>query len=225
MLLQRRRASRHQHDPGRANPYYGFGYRPDWPSILSIAHDTVLGNRLYVMTDRPCTLAGAQNVLPLTIGDGSLVIVTGATVLNVKFLLTLSGAVPQGSAWSWGSGGAGPCNLFDPVSGHAPNPGAGDCADVPGPYTPPPPPATVIAAIPDGAVAHLTFDQPIILTGAAPDDAITFDGQAASAVFSESATTLQFALPNYVTPGSVWAIARQPDWIVPAIANPAGGVF
>src|SRR5690349_9006369 len=61
------RPSRHA---GRhANPLYGYGYNPAWPSILSVAHDEANGGRLFVVTDRPCVLSPPANStrLPLAV--------------------------------------------------------------------------------------------------------------------------------------------------------------
>jgi len=60
--------TRHRHAPDRADPLYGYGYRPDWPSILSVAHDTTDAARVFVITDRPCVLYGPG--LPLTVVGG-----------------------------------------------------------------------------------------------------------------------------------------------------------
>ena len=63
-ILQRRVPS-HRRSVDPANPLYGFDYRPDWPSILSIAHDEADRGKLFVITDRPCILVSAD--LPLDV--------------------------------------------------------------------------------------------------------------------------------------------------------------
>ena len=100
-----------------ADPYYGYGYRPDWPSILSVAHDTLAGENLYVIMDRPCTLLGID--LPLVVhgaGGEALAIVAAAMVLPNKFQVTLSDAVPAGATWAWSGGEEGGAQLVDAVA-------------------------------------------------------------------------------------------------------------
>ena len=220
MLLQRRRGAHgHRTDAQRFNPLYGYGYNPAWPSILSIAHDTADGAGLYVVTDRPCVLIGPA--LPLDIGGLSIVAAT--TVLPVKFRLTIENAVPQGAAWHWGAGSS---QLYDPITGNGLNAGAGYCADIPGPYTPPPPPvyANVTTQTASGATCTLTFDQPIVLSGAPVDDAILFDGAAATGVVNIDAYTLGFDVP-FASEGSTWSIVRQPAWITTLVSVPQSGAF
>jgi len=222
MLLQRRHRAGHaghRSDPQRVNPLYGYGYRPDWPSILSVAHDVTDGARLYVITDRPCVLLSPS--LPLEVAG--LSIVDATTILPVKFRLTMSDAVPQGAAWQWLAGGT---QLYDPITGSALNAAAGNCADVPGPYTPPPPPVTanVVAQSASGAACTLTFDQPIALSGGSIDDAILFDGQPATGVVNVDASTLGFDVP-FASEGSTWSIVRQPAWITTPLTVPQNGAF
>jgi hypothetical protein len=204
------------------NPYYGHGYRPDWPSILSVAHDVADGGALYVVTDRPCTLAGPT--LPLAVaGKG---VIGAATVLPVKFRLAMSGAIPRDAAWVWGTG---PCQLTDPVSGHAPNWASGNCADIPGPYTPPPPANVVGTSYGTSGTAgwaELTFDRAVILSGGPPDSTILFAGvYAATAASAVSLVTLRFELPMAMSPGGAWAIGGQPSWIDSPLTWPAAGTF
>ncbi len=220
MLLQRRRAANAlRHDGQRLNPLYGYGYRPDWPSILSIAHDVSDGGRLFIITDRPCALLSPS--LPLEVAG--LSILDAATILPVKFRLTMSGAVPQGAAWQWMGNNS---QLYDPITGYGVNATSGNCADVPGPYTPPPPPVTanVVAQSASGATCTLTFDQPIILSGGAVDDAILFDGAAGTGVVNVDASTLGFNVP-FASEGSTWSIVRQPAWITTLLTVPQGGGF
>src|SRR4051794_31772096 len=140
-MILKRYPYRPRHEHERPDPSYGVGYRPDWPSILSVAHDTADGGRLYVVTDRPCVIvppSPGPPALPLVVaGEGGLTVVGAVEILPVKFRIAMSGAVPAGAAWSWTTG---PCALIDPVSNHAPNAAAGACADTPGPYPPPAPP-------------------------------------------------------------------------------------
>jgi len=73
-ILQRRVPS-HRRSVDPANPLYGFDYRPDWPSILSIAHDEADGGKLFVITDRPCILVSAD--LPLSVDNRFIVDAVG----------------------------------------------------------------------------------------------------------------------------------------------------
>src|SRR5258706_339062 len=101
MLLQRRRAANAlRHDGQRLNPLYGYGYRPDWPSILSIAHDVSDGGRLFIITDRPCALLSPS--LPLEVAGLSILGAATTGVVNVD-ASTLGFNVPfasEGSTWS-----------------------------------------------------------------------------------------------------------------------------
>lgn len=216
------RPPRPRHNPAPPNVLYGYAYNPNWPSILSIAHDETDGGALFVITDRPCTLGGIATVLPLSLPDApGLVIVQASGILPVKFRLSLSGAVPRGTPWTWGDGA---CDLSGIVSGHIPNAGAGSCADIPGPYTPLPP-AGVVQASAYGSYCTLAFDQPIALNGDPVDGAILFDGQPATGVTQPDPHSLQFATSTYVTSGSTWSVVSQPAWIVGALTWPADGVF
>jgi hypothetical protein len=158
-------------------PGYGVGYRPDWPSILSVAHDTADGGRLFVVTDRPCVIVPGPLTLPLSVaGAGGPSVVAATEVLAVMFRVRMSGAVPAGAAWAWGSGASA---LIDPVSNHAPNPAAGFCADTPGPYPPPAAPTLVAAEFgPDGDAAYvrLAFDRPISIAGLDATQVRVFEG-------------------------------------------------
>lgn len=198
---------------------YGYGYNPAWPSVLSVAHDETDGGRLFVVTDRPCVLVSAA--LPLEVAG--LSIINATTILPVKFLLSMSDAVPQGAAWQWLAGST---QLYDPITGFGLNAASGQCADVPGPYTPPPPPITanVVAQSASGATCTLTFDQPIVLSGAGIDDAIVFDGAPATGVVNIDASTLGFDVP-FAGEGSTWNIVRQPAWITTPLTVPQSGAF
>src|SRR5215213_4408333 len=94
------RVRRPRHTPDWRVPGYGVGYNPAWPSILSVAHDEADGGRLFVVTDRPCVLLGSAAGLPIAVAG--LSVLDCVEVLPVKFALAMSGAVPQGSAWTWG---------------------------------------------------------------------------------------------------------------------------
>jgi len=213
--LFRRKGSAH------ADPFYGYGYNPAWPSILSVAHDEEDGGSLFIILDRPCVLAGLT--LPLIVPESGtpLTIVAAEMVLPVKLRVTLSDAVPLHAAWRW-SGGS--CSLYDPITGNFPNAGAGDCADFPGPYTPPVP-ATVIAATATGFGGTLQFDRPITLLSTAPDDAVLFDGIAPMAVANYAPDTLGFECSNFLAPGASWQIVRQPAWVATIVAQPVDGTF
>jgi len=217
-VLKRHVPARHR-SPAPTDLRYGYGYNPAWPSILSVAHDVTDGSRLYVITDRPCVLAGPS--LPLEVAGLSIVAAT--TMLPVKFRLTMSDAVPQGAAWQWLAGGT---QLYDPITGHGLNAASGECADAPGPYTPPPPPVTanVVAQSASGATCTLTFDQPIVLSGGAIDDAIVFDGAPATGVVNVDANTLGFDVP-FASEGSTWSIVRQPSWVTTPLTVPQSGAF
>jgi hypothetical protein len=236
VFTQPARAARHRPAAPAANAPYALAYaphNPTWPSILSVAHDEADGGALFVITDRPCLLTGAADGLPLTVhGAGGVPrVVLGVTqVLPVKFRLALTGAVPRGQAWSWGPPVAGGANLYDPVTNNRLNAAAGDCADVPGPYTPPPPAVVVASAYGVGGTggwATLTFDRPVTLApGAVPDDAITFSaGYVASSVSQQDATTLYFELATAVYTGAPWSVNRQPDWVSSPVAWPQSGNF
>ena len=169
ILKRKRPRLPHRTHPG--DPFYGYGYDPSWPSILSVAHDTTDGGRLFVITDRPVVSVGSAASLPISVA--SLSVVAATQVLPFKFRLTMSGAVPQGSAWAWGSGGDD--DLVDPITNNPLNPSSGNCSDVPGPYTPPVLPAVVLSATIAGPnLADLTFDQTVTLIGGpfAPDGSI-----------------------------------------------------
>ncbi|HEY7118388.1 MAG TPA: hypothetical protein VH475_17495, partial [Tepidisphaeraceae bacterium] len=83
----------------------------------------------------------------------------------------------------------------------------------------------VVAADAQGSTCTLTFDRPMVLTGAPADDSITFDDQIATAVVNVSPTTLEFTLPSGVSPGSQWVIGAQPPWIATPVTAPASGNF
>jgi hypothetical protein len=158
MILQRHRPSRHRHDHTRADPLYGFGYRPDWPSILSVAHDTTDGARVFIIMDRPCVLYGPA--LPFTVAGGGS-IVDATTLLPVKFRVAFAGAIPQGASWAWGADAT---QLIDPVSGHGPNVASGFCADVPGPHTVPHVTIETVETLGDvGDAVRIIFSGPVQL--------------------------------------------------------------
>ena len=204
-----------------ADPLYGHGYDPDHPSILSVAHDEQDGGRLFLITDRPCTMdtSGAAD-LPLSVA--ALAVVGAEVVAPIKFRLALSGPVPAQSPWRWG----GAISYFRGIDGKPMNAGGGTCADHPGPYVPPPP-AVVAYAWAYEYNARLTFDRPVTLAPDAPtpDDAITFDGQTPTYVSQHDAWTIAFNTNSYLNPGSTWAINWRPAWVVTALAAPAGGTF
>jgi len=207
--------------PGTDSTFYGYGYNPSWPSILSVAHDEADGGSLFIIMDRPCVLAGLT--LPLVVPESGtpLAIVAAEMILPVKFKLTFSDAVPLHAAWRW-SGGS--CSLYDPITGNYPNAGGGECADFPGPYTPPAP-ATVIAATAMGYGCTLQFDRPIALFGTSPDDAVLFDGVAPMAVANYAPDTLGFECANFLAAGAAWQIVRQPAWVATVLAQPVDGTF
>jgi hypothetical protein len=217
-LRRRRTPHESRHDGVPANPLYGYGYNPSWPSILSVAHDEANGGRVFVITDRPCALVNPA-ALPLSLAG--LSIVDAVDVLPIKFRLWMSGPVPAGAAWGWGPDGYG---LIDPITSHVLNAAGGDCADVPGPYTPLPP-AAVIAAYGSGTTAVLQFDRPVALTGDMPDDAITFNGMAATSATNVDNDTISFGLGGFVMAGDPWAITRQPAWITTALLWPSAGTL
>jgi hypothetical protein len=218
MLLQRRRTTTAaRHEAQRANPLYGYGYFPNWPSILSVAHDEANGGRVFIITDRPCVLVNPPTGLPLSLAG--LDVLWAQAILPVKFRLWMNGPVPPGSPWVWASGGSG---IVDAITGNMLNPAGGSCADLPGPYAPLPG-VLVVAVAASGDTATLTFDRPVVLTGDPPDDAITFGGQIASAVVNVDGTTLSFTLPGLITPGDEWIISRQPAWIVNEVGVPQSG--
>lgn len=179
--LHRRRRS----EP-RLDPNYGVGYRPDWPSILSVAHDETDGGRLFLITDRPCVLVPGPLALPLSVGG--LSILGASEILPIKFRLEMSGPVPQGAAWTWGPGAS---SLIDPLSNHAPNPASGFCADTPGPYGPPAPLTLVFASF-DAitAILRLGFDRPIDIGGLVANQLIVDDGDSGTRYGGIGAGTL-----------------------------------
>lgn len=221
-ILHRKLPSHHR-NPDPADALYGYGYDPNWPSILSIAHDETDGGKLFVITDRPCGLNSAA--LPLQVAG--LAVLDASEILPIKFSVGMNGAVPQGATWRWTGNNS---QIYDLRTGIGPNAGAGTCADVPGPYTPPPP-ANVISAVAMGSNCTLAFDRRIVLVPPSPlptptpDDAITFDGQVANSVGMADATTLLFNVSVPVGSGSVWNIARQPAWMATMLAWPASGMF
>lgn len=235
--FRRPQAARARHgaaSPNRpyAHPFYPFD--PSSPSILSVAHDTADGAALFVITDRPVSLAGgAAFDLPLSIdaagGYPLRVLSAAATSVPVKFRLQLSGPVPAGAAWAWGPFVPGGADLVDPVTNHPLNAGSGDCADVPGPYVPPPPAnvvSTSYGSTGSEGWANLTFDRPVILNNLSVDDAVIFAGfYAATRVEQVSADTLSFYLSMPVSSGQSWAVTRQPAWVQSPVAWPQGGTF
>jgi len=216
-------------NPAHADPFYGYGYNPNWPSILSVAHDEEDGGKLFMIMDRPCVLYDA--FLPLEIVGSSLVVVGAVMVLPVKCHLMMNGAVTLGAMWRWPGNNS---HIYDPKTGIGPNSAMGTIADFPGPYAPPAA-ANVVSAVAGGNVCTLTFDQPMVLVGGpgpiVPDDAIVFDDGsgpvAATSVQNAPGDwyTLQFAVPDYLGSGATWAITRQPVWMTTAVAWPAGGTF
>jgi hypothetical protein len=188
-MLLKRYPYRPRRDHDRPDPAYGVGYRPDWPSILSVAHDTTDGGAVFVVTDRPCVIVPGPLALPLIVAGLSVAAAT--EVLPVKFRVAMSAAVPAGSAWTWGAGGAGPCSLVDPVTNHAPNPASGSCADSPGPYPPPGPLVLVAAELgadPFGEyLVTLTFDRAIDVAALDPSQVTLDDAAGAGWVYAGAA--------------------------------------
>lgn len=202
---------------------YGVGYNPAWPSILSVAHDESDGGRLFIVTDRPCVLVGTGLVLPLSVGG--LAVIDAEAILPIKFRLGMDGAVPQGAAWTWGSDA---CDLIDPITSHAPNPGTGFCADVPGPYVPPTP-ANVIATTleGEGLVVSFEFDRAITLQGSPPftmDDAIQVNDANPIDAYQPAANGIALVFAAEVSPGSGWNINRTPAWCATPLATGSGTV-
>jgi hypothetical protein len=215
------RSSRGRHSSHPSNPFYGYGYNPNWPSILSVAHDESDGGKLFVITDRPCVLLSPQ--LPLLV-DGGFGIIDAVALLPNKFHLTMSGAPALGATWRWDS--SLPCQLTDAITHHVPNSGMGTIADFPGAYTPPPP-ANVVNVVAAGGDCNMYFDQPVILTAPLPptDDAMLFDGVAPTSVQYAGGNGLQLYFPITVNPGSTWQITRQPAWVSTVLTVPASGVM
>ncbi len=173
--------------------------------------------------DRPCVLAGLT--LPLIVPDNGapLTIIEADMIAPIKCRITLSDAVPAHSRWRWTGGYS---SLYDPITGNYPNAGAGDCADFPGPYTPPPPPS-VISTNFSGSSCTLTFDRAVTLVEGTPtpDDAMLFDGTVATYAYQADARTLSFGLTVSLNPGSTWQITRQPGWVITQVAWPESGEF
>jgi hypothetical protein len=138
----------------------------------------------------------------------------------------MTAAVPAGSAWTWA---AGTSALVDPVTGHAPNPATGFCADVPGPV-PPAGLATVVAASvsADGLTCTMVFDRPLTLVGSPPyemDGSVELGGLAPADVAQPNAKTLAFAMGSAVDAGLPWEIHVQPPWLATPIATPQAGTL
>jgi hypothetical protein len=223
-MLIKRYPFRPRHDHDRPDPGYGVGYRPDWPSILSVAHDVDDGGALFVVTDRPCAIVPGPLALPLSAaGLGAL---AATQVRPVKFRLTLNGAVPAGAAWSFGAGAS---SLIDPVSNHAPNPASGTCADVPGPY--PPPGAARVVAVSvgaDGQTVTMVLDRPLAMAGPPPyemDGSVEIAGMSPAGVTLDAPQVLAFDMGSPVEGGLPWEIHSQPPWLATPIAAPQGGTL
>lgn len=219
-IVQKPRAARLRHSRSPANPLYGYNYRPDWPSILSIAHDEENGARLFLITDRPCALwFSSPPDLPLQVAG--LRIYEAVQILPVKFRLWMDYAVPQGAAWHWLGGSS---TIHDTALNGL-NAAQGVCADIAGPYIPYPG-ALVVSAQAMGNSAILEFDRPVpLVESPVVDDAIVFDGTQPTYVNQLSPYALEFGTNTYVQSGSTWTVARQPDWIRAPVENPASGVF
>jgi hypothetical protein len=207
-------------------PGYGVGYRPDWPSILSVAHDTADGASLFVITDRPCVLVPPAPAAQLPLAAGGRAALAAVEILSVKFRLVMTAAVPAGSAWTWAAGAAA---LVDAVTGHAPNPATGFCADIPGPV-PPAGLATVVAASvsADGLTCTFVFDRPLTLIGSPPyemDGAIELAGLSPIDVAQENPKTLAFAMGSPVDASLPWEIHSQPPWLATPVATPQAGTL
>ncbi len=225
--ILKRKLHAHPRSADPANALYGYGYRPDWPSILCVSHDENDGSGLFVVLDRPCALSAGT--LPMIVPDdgqggaGGLAILSADLVLPDKLRLSMDGAVPHGAPWRWTGSNA---TLHDPTTGYGPNAGAGACFDFPGPYVPPPPPS-VISTNYSGSSCTLTFDRDVTLVEGTPtpDDAILFDGTVATYAYQADARTLSFGLTVSLNPGSTWQITRQPGWVITQVVWPESGEF
>jgi hypothetical protein len=228
---------------GVANAPYAlspFPWSPARPSILSIAHDEADGGALYVIMDRPVILLGSgANGLPLlvrTADGGPVEIVSAAQALPYKWRLTLTGAPGPRGAWQWPDGGGEfaptpAANFVDPITNHPLNAAAGDCADVPGPFTP-----TIANVVSTSfgdsgsgtSWVEMTFDAPVLLRSPTltPDVAVIFNGfYAGSSVTQSNLYALRFDVPYALSSGSSWFVQRQPGWVVTGVAAPQSGTF
>ena len=219
MLLQRRKHRHYREHQTRPEPGYGIGYNPAWPSILSVAHDTADGAVVYVILDRPCIL-NPPGAIPFVL-DGATV-QSAVMAMPDKLAVRCTTGVPRGAAWTWGAAPPADCGLVDPVSGHAPNPASGFCADEPGPAVPPLL-AVVVGSSASGFVCTLVFDQPVELNGNAMDGAILFNGAPPASVASLSANTLQFNASTYLNTNDPWEIVAQPGYLNTPLAVPQSG--
>lgn len=225
-----RRARQHR-SAARANALYGHGYQPQSPSILSVAHDAQNGGRVFLITDRPCTLMTywpPEMPLDLSAGISPLPVVLNVAAISVvKFVIAYDRPIPQGCPWAWPAGRP---HLFDSRTGNQLNAASATMDDVPGAYAPPAG-ALVTSASGSENSAVLIFNVPVWLVAdefgnpPTPDDAILFDGQAATAVVQIDPYTLQFTTASSIAPGSTWQIVRQPAWVVFPLENPTSGAF
>ena len=216
-----------RHSAPPVNPFYGYHYNPAWPSILSVAHDEDDGAVLYVVLDRPCELSsGWPPVVPLVVevGGYALEIVSVEMVLPVKLRVVLREAVPLRAAWRWMGG---ECAVSDPITGAYPNAGAGDCADFPGPYTPPPANVVSVTGPALGSEVAMLFDRAVnIIPGVPVASGMQFGGQSPVAVWPIDARTLGIRIAVPIEPNvTQWSIDNQPDWIETALTWPTWGVI
>jgi len=218
-IILKRKLPPLRHTPASRDPFYGHGYNPLWPSILSVAHDEENGGRVFIISDRPCALIDPPTGLPLSLAG--LDVLEALEILPVKFRLWMSGPVPAGSLWTWGADGAG---IVDPITNQPLNAAGGSCADMPGPYAPIPP-AAVVSAYSGGTTAVLIFDRPVAATGSTPDDAITFNGMTAVFASKVDANTVSFGTPGPIAPGDPWVINRQPEWLSDPVLWPSSGTL
>jgi hypothetical protein len=179
-----------------------------------------------VITDRPCVLAGSAAGLPISVGEGAgLWVLDCVEVLPIKFRLAMSGAVPEGAEWSWGPNAG--SDLVDPITNNPLNPGSGNCADVPGPYTPPPAVNILSVAIAGTATVIVAFSGPIAVnSGVTPDAGFTIgDGGSVVPVTVSplDATRVTLELSGEPADGWPWQLGAQPNWLVTPAVVPQDG--
>jgi hypothetical protein len=123
-----------------------------------------------------------------------------------------------------------PIMLAIPATAYRPSGRPAASRDRLGPPTPPPPPPPpgpprVVSVYFGGNTVVMTFDQPVVLTGDSPDDAVTVNGMTPSSATMADEYTLSLAMPGFVEAGEPWAISRQPAWVVTEIQVPEDGVL
>jgi hypothetical protein len=94
-----------------------------------------------VITDWPCVIVPGPLALPILVAG--LPVLGAEEILPAKFRLAMGWEVPQGAR---GRGGRGR-RPSSTRSNHAPNAASGHCADVPGPFVPPPRANVVCASL------------------------------------------------------------------------------